>query len=77
MKSILKKVIHNLFFNNLIESTIEGLFGLIIGGYLNIRTLDLSSFGEIIGAFLSFYYLFFSLFFIVICNLWVFITQNK
>ena len=77
MKSILKKVIHNLFFNNLIESTIEGLFGLIIGGYLNIRTLDSSSFGEIIGAFLSFYYLFFSLFFIVICNLWVFITQNK
>jgi len=69
-----KKVTMNLFFNVFLESTIEGLFTLIISSYLNIRTLEKDSFGEIVGSFLSLYCLFFSILVVVICNIWVIST---
>jgi hypothetical protein len=69
-----KKVTMNLFFNVFLESTIEGLFTLIISSYLNIRTLEKDSFGEIVGSFLSLYYLIFSILVVVICNIWVIST---
>ena len=37
-KYLYKYVTNELFFNIFIESTIEGFFGLLICGYLNIRT---------------------------------------
>ena len=44
-----------LFFKSFIQMSIEGLFCIVIIGYLNLSTLEYTSFGEILGAFLSFY----------------------
>ena len=67
----------NLFFNVFLESTVEGFFSIIISSYLNVRTLEKSSFPEIIGSFLTIYCLLFSLLFILICNIWVISKKNK
>jgi hypothetical protein len=60
-----------------VESTVEGFFTILICGYLNVRTQKFSSFGEIVGAFLSYYCLLFSLLLITTCIIWVIITKNK
>ena len=39
MKRLNKIITKNLFFNIFLESTVEGIFGLMICGYLNIKTL--------------------------------------
>lgn len=69
-----KKVTMNLFFNFFLESTIEGLFTLIISSYLNVRTLEKDSFGEIASCFLSLYCLIISILVVVICNIWAIST---
>ncbi len=71
------KLAKDLFFNVFLESIIEGFFSILICGYLNFKTLELSSFGEITGAFLSYYCLLFTLIIILICNFWVAIAKNK
>jgi hypothetical protein len=67
----------NLFFNDFLESTVEGIFQILICGYLNARTLETSSFGETISCILSIYCLLFSLLIITIGNIWVISTKNQ
>ena len=49
------KIINGLFFKSFISMSIEGIFCFIIVSYLNIRTIEYISFGEIFGAGLSYY----------------------
>ena len=65
-----------MFFNIFLESTIEGFFTIMISGYLNVRTLEFTSFGEKVGAILSIYCLLFSLLIVLLCNIWVIITKD-
>lgn len=47
VNNLLKK---GLFYNNLFEMAIEGLIELLINSYLNLKTIQISSNGEIMGA---------------------------
>lgn len=55
------RITKNLYFNDYINMAIEGLFSYIIISYLNLKTLEFTSFGEISGASISFYCISFSI----------------
>jgi hypothetical protein len=56
------KIISNdLFFNSFIKIAIECLFTFIIVSYLNLKTLNYSTFGEVLGVVLSYYCIVFSI----------------
>ena len=58
---IYKIVSNELFFNSFIAMAIEGLFSFIIISYLNLKTIDYSTFMEAYGVGLSYYCIIFSL----------------
>ncbi len=56
-----KYVTKDLYFNIFITMGIEALFSYLIVGYLNFRTIEYASYGEILGAVLTYFCLSFSL----------------
>ena len=71
VRKLYKIISNDLFFNDFIEMTLEGMFSFLICGYLNWSTIENTRFGEILGAFLSFYCLLFSIIIITFCQIWV------
>ena len=50
-----KKVTKDLYFNVFITMGIEAIFSYLIAGYLNLKTIEYTSFGEILGVALSYF----------------------
>lgn len=54
-KTAYKRVASEIYFKAFITMSIEGLFCCVIVSYLNLKTIEFTSFGEKLGAALSFY----------------------
>jgi hypothetical protein len=66
-----------LFFNQILSMTIEGYIDILINGFLNILTKDISTNGEILGLMMAIFCLFLTLNFLPISLTWAIFSKNE
>lgn len=76
-KNLLKFMIKDLFFNNLISMTMEGYFEFVIYGLVNAYTADTKTNGDVLGIIIAAFCLYNAIIFLPILLLWAIFTKNQ
>lgn len=76
-KNLLKFMIKDLFFNNLISMTMEGYFEFVIYGLVNAYTADIKTNGDVLGIIIAAFCLYNAIIFLPILLLWAIFTKNQ
>lgn len=74
---MLKVIQGEIFFNIILEVTLEGYLEFSIDGYINFRNINLDYPGEIIGALLSCFCIFMDFIFVPAVLIWINLFKDK